>query len=167
MESVYIVDSNFFIQAHRDIYPLDVAFSFWNKVKALAIKGHLISIDKVKGEIYENDDALKEWCKKNLPTDFFKNTTEVLTEYQRVVTWASSRSSQYTNKALYEFLDADEADAFLVAYALIDNSSRIIVTQEVSRPEQKNKIKIPEPCQFFNIRYIRAMEMFRELGESF
>ena len=30
--SKFIVDSNFFIQAHRSIYPLDVVQSFWLKV---------------------------------------------------------------------------------------------------------------------------------------
>ncbi|KAF5067282.1 hypothetical protein DSECCO2_255250 [anaerobic digester metagenome] len=69
---VYIVDSNFFIQAHRDTYPLDIAFSFWNKVKLLAIDGKLISIDKVRDEIYDKNDALESWCRFNLPDDFLK-----------------------------------------------------------------------------------------------
>ncbi len=46
--SVYVVDSNFFIQAHRATYPLDIAFSFWKKVKQLAEEGKIISIDKIK-----------------------------------------------------------------------------------------------------------------------
>jgi hypothetical protein len=32
--SIYLVDSNFFIQAHRATYPLDIATGFWNKVTA-------------------------------------------------------------------------------------------------------------------------------------
>ena len=71
--TVFVVDANFFIQAHRSIYPLDVAHSFWNKVKELAQKGKLISIDKVKNEIYSNEDELKGWCEANLPGDFFKD----------------------------------------------------------------------------------------------
>lgn len=164
---VYIVDSNFFIQAHRDTYPLDVAYSFWNKVKELAWKGSIISIDKVRDELFDKNDALEEWCKINLPEDYFKDTSEVLTEYQQIVGWATSRSLHYSINALNEFLSADEADAFLVAYAMNDITNRTIVTQEVSRPEQKNKIKIPEPCTFFNVRFIRAIEVFRELGETF
>ena len=56
---VYVVDSNFFIQTHRESYPLDIAFSFWKKVKQLADKGRIISIDKVKNEIYDKNDALE------------------------------------------------------------------------------------------------------------
>jgi hypothetical protein len=69
--------------------------------------------------------------------------------------------------AISEFLDAEEADAFIVAYALSDRQNRIIVTQEVSQPERKNKIKIPEPCNAFGISYINTIEMFRKLGETF
>lgn len=164
---VYIVDSNFFIQAHRETYPLDVAFSFWNKVKQIASEGKIISIDKVRDELFDKNDALELWCKENLPDNFFKDTSEILSEYQKVTTWAFSRNSHYSQNAINEFLSADEADAFLVAYALNDSASRTIVTQEVSRPEMKSKIKIPEPCNALNVRYIKAIEMFRELKETF
>ena len=164
---VYIVDSNFFIQAHRETYPLDVAFSFWNKVKELAIEGKIISIDKVKDEIYNKNNALEAWCKENLPDDFFKNTTDVISEYQQVVGWAVSKSAHYSPNAINEFLDADEADAFLIAFAMEDTASRTIVTQEVSNPKMKSKIKIPEPCAIFNVRFIKAIEVFRELRETF
>ncbi|MDZ7898344.1 MAG: DUF4411 family protein [Arcicella sp.] len=71
--AIFIIDSNFFIEAHRKSYPLDVAFSFWNKVKQLADEGKIISIDKVKNELYDKNDALEEWCRANLPEDFLKN----------------------------------------------------------------------------------------------
>jgi hypothetical protein len=73
--SVYLVDSNFFIQAHRANYPLDVVASFWDKVRQLAEKQKIISIDKVKKEIYRHQDDLKTWCENNLPVGFFKDTT--------------------------------------------------------------------------------------------
>ncbi len=164
---VYIVDSNFFIQAHRETYPLDVALSFWNKVRQLAIEGKIISIDKVRNEIFDKNDSLEAWCKDNLPPDFFKDTSETLSEYQKIIEWTFSKTSHYKPNAVNEFLDANEADAFIIAYSLQDISTRIIVTQEVSQPEMKSKIKIPEPCNALNVRYIKAMEMFRELGETF
>jgi Domain of unknown function (DUF4411) len=165
--TVYVVDSNFFIQAHRVNYPLDIAFSFWNKVKELAESGKIISIDKVKSELYDKNDALEDWCKANLPEVFFKSTDEVMAEYGRVSTWAISMNHHYLPNALNEFLDADEADAFLVAYSLADSSNRIIVTQEISQPNRKNKIKIPEVCNPINVRFLNTIEMFRELGETF
>lgn len=165
--TVYVVDSNFFIQAHRVNYPLDIAFSFWNKVKELAELGRIISIDKVKGELYDKNDELEDWCRANLPEDFFKSTDEVLTEYGIVTGWAISMNHHYLPNALNEFLDADEADAFLVAYSLADKTNRVIVTQEISQPNRKNKIKIPEVCESINVSFMNTIEMFRALNATF
>jgi hypothetical protein len=164
---VYVVDSNFFIQAHRTSYPLDVASSFWNKVKQLAEEGKIISIDKVKNEIYDKNDALEAWCKTNLPASFFKDSSTIMTEYGVVSTWAISRSSHYLPSALNEFLDAGEADAFIVAFVLNDKENKTVVTQEVSDPNRKNKIKIPEAANACNVLYLNTVDMLRQLGETF
>ncbi|OFX84253.1 MAG: twitching motility protein PilT [Bacteroidetes bacterium GWF2_33_16] len=164
---LYVIDSIFFIQAHRDIYPLDVAFSFWNKIKQLAGEGKIVSIDKVKDELYDKNDALEAWCRNNLPEDFFKDTSGIMIEYGQVTSWAVSKSSHYLPAAINEFLSADEADAFIIAYVLNDKNNRTLVTQETSEPNRKSKIKIPEPCNEFSIRYIKTMEIFRELGVTF
>ena len=164
---VFIVDTNFFIQAHRSFYPLDVAVSYWKTIKKMALQGKIISIDKVKGEIYKNEDALKQWCLQNLPEGFFHDSATVIHKYGAVTSWAVSQSGHYTQKALAEFLDADEADAFLVAYALANPDNRFIVTQEISQPNRKSKIKIPEACNAFNIKYFNVIEMFRILEITF
>lgn len=70
-------------------------------------------------------------------------------------------------KAINEFLDVDEADAFLIAYSLADVTNRCIVTQEVSAPQKISKIKIPDCCMALGIRYTTTIEMFREIGETF
>jgi hypothetical protein len=115
----------------------------------------------------KSDRLLESWCSENLPSDFFKDTSEFLNEYRQITAWVFSKSLHYSQNAINEFLSADEADAFIVAYALGDIATRKIVTQEVSRPEMKSKIKNPEPCQFFKVRYMKTMEMFRELRETF
>ncbi len=165
--ALYVVDSNFFIQAHRVTYPLDVATSFWNKVRELAERGLIVSIDKVENEIYKNEDALREWCIENLPADFFKDTKSILNSYRQVVAWAMSRSEHYRQKALSVFLDVDEADAFVVAYALADSANRIVVTQEKSEPESKKDIKIPDACNALGVESVNTVDMYRRLGESF
>jgi hypothetical protein len=87
--------------------------------------------------------------------------------YGQVSAWAISRNGHYLPNALNEFLDADEADAFLIAYALADNANRFIVTHEISNPNQKNKIKIPEPCSALGVVFCTTIDMFRRLGETF
>ncbi len=163
--STYVVDSNFFIQAHRASYPLDVAKSFWEKIIQLAAEEKIISIDKVKNEIYQNDDELKLWCKANLPKNFFKDSSELISSYRQVVNWAISRNVHYLPKAINEFLGADEADAWLVAYSLNNNCT--ITTYEISQPERKNKIKIPDACDSIGVAYVNTIGMFRQLGIQF
>jgi len=163
--SVFIVDSNFFIQAHRANYPLDIAITFWKKVKALADNGNIVSIDKVKNEIYQNDDELKSWCIENLPNEFFKDSSEVIQDYTRVANWAISKSEHYIQKAMEEFLDADEADAWIIAYALKNNIT--ITTHEKSQPDSKKKIKIPEPCNALGVTFVDTIEMLRRLNVQF
>jgi hypothetical protein len=165
--SVYVIDSNFFIQAHRVTYPLDIAFSFWKKIKQLAEEGKIISIDKVKNEIFDKNDDLENWCINNLPVNFFKDSSQVMVEYGRVSAWAYSRSDHYLPNALNEFMNADEADAFIVAFALAEPNNRIIVTNETSEPNRRNKVKIPDVSKAINIRYVNAMDMFRLLKETF
>jgi hypothetical protein len=165
MSFVYVVDTNFFIQAHRVTYPLDVVPSFWNKVKELAVKGKIISIDKVKNEIFNNDDELKEWCENNLPTEFWKDSTKYPLEYSRIAVWGASQTHRFTLNAIQEFLDAEEADAFLITFTMSDLSNRKVVTYERSSPK-KNKIKIPDVCTAFGIMYVDPITMFRELSET-
>jgi hypothetical protein len=165
--AVYLVDSNFFIQAHRATYPLDVVPGFWTVVKRLADNGDIISIDKVKKEILSQNDALTNWCKANLSDTFYHDTSTVMDEYRIVSNWAISKSSHYVSNAINEFLTADEADAFLIAYALADVSNRIIITHEISQPNGKKKIKIPEPCDELGVRYLNTIDMFRKIAVTF
>ena len=165
--SLYIVDSNFFIQAHRAYYPLDVMQSFWIKVKQLADEGKIKSIDKVKIEIYSkasHEDELKGWCEDNLPDDFFLDTSSSINDYTEIVVWANSMSNYYKRSAIEEFLATDLADPWLVAHAKANNC--IIVTYEKSEPNRKSRIKIPEVCNQFGVKYINTVELLRELNES-
>lgn len=74
--------------------------------------------------------------------------------------------SRYTQNAIQEFLDAEEADAFLMAFTLADLLNRKVITYERAS-NKKNKIKIPDVCAEFGILYADPITMFRELGETF
>lgn len=165
MVAPFVLDSNFFIQAHRMHYPIDVVPSFWLKIADLALKGVIVSIDKVKDELHLNKDELTIWCDDHLPKDFFQETDIFIREYIAVTTWVNSKSAHYNISALNEFLDANEADAWLIAYA-IANGSRI-VTHETSEPNRRNKVKIPDACFPFGVSCLNTIEMFRAIGEQF
>lgn len=164
---LYVLDSNIFIQAHRATYPLDIATSFWNTVKRLAEEEKIASIDKVKDEIYRNEDALKEWIEANLPESFFITTEDqaILNEYGLMAPWAESKADHYQRGAINEFLDFNNADTWLIAYC--KSTGDTLVTQEVSNPQQKRRIPIPEPCNHFGVNYCDMITMLRSLGVQF
>jgi len=47
------------------------------------------------------------------------------------------------------------------------SDNRVIVTEEKSRPNSKSKIKIPDICSAFGIKYLNTIDMFRELKVKF
>ena len=161
----YLLDSNFFITAHRYHYPFDVVPSFWLRVQDLASRGIIGSIDKVAKEIKHGNDVLKDWIDDNLPPGFFIDSSVFIGEYAQIAQWAAVRSSHYSQGALAEFLDADEADAWLIAGAM--HGSQTLVTNEVSNPQMKIRIAIPEPCNHFGVSFCNAINMFRNLGVTF
>jgi hypothetical protein len=138
-----IVDSNFFIQAHRANYP----------------------IDKVKAELYKNNDALTAWCQSNIHDSFFLDSASVATQYAIVIQQTILRKPPYNQGALDTFFDATEADAWLIAHALAGNSP--IVTHETAQPMGIARVKIPDICNLVGIRTLSTIDMFRELGENF
>jgi hypothetical protein len=158
----YILDANVFIQAHREGYPLDVFPSYWQKMIRLAEEGKIISIDKVKNEIYQNEDDLKFWCESNLPDNFFKPFDGWI-KYQDLMRWANGKlNNPYSRPALDTFMDAEDADAFIIAYAATHNM--VVVTREISTPMSKSSIKLPDAAQPFGVRTLMPNVMLRELG---
>jgi len=158
----YVLDTNIFIEAHRASYPMDVFPTYWVKIKGLAEAGVICSIDKVKHELYQNDDALKDWCKQYMSDAFFQDSTTALGEYSQIVKWAYSKLNiPYTQSALDIFMEAEEADAFLAAFA--KKHQLTLVTNEVSAPDSKRSVKLPDVCDTFGISVISPLQMLRNL----
>ncbi|MDY9919808.1 MAG: DUF4411 family protein [Proteiniphilum sp.] len=162
----YLLDSNVLIQAHRMYYPFDVVPGFWDKLIDLSNRGLICSIDKVKKEICDvsTPDKLALWCANDIDAGFFTDTSSCVDTYANIAIWVHS-NRHFMQNAKDEFLSTDLADPWLIAYAIQHDC--IIVTHETSQPQRKNKIKIPEPCIYFGIRYISPIQMFRELRETF
>lgn len=114
----YVLDTNFFVQAHRSTYPLDIATGFWTALKSIAEDDIVCSIDKVHDEIFTNDDDLTEWIDSSLPDSFFRvtGTDQVVQSYQELAPWVVGRGDHYREAAINEFLEYDNADAWLIAY---------------------------------------------------
>jgi len=166
--SKYVLDASVFIQAHRNYYPFDFARPFWDGLIRFAKEGRVVSIDRVYDEIMRGryqDDPLKKWAKEEF-FPFFDNTEteEILSNYRKIINWAAEQP-QYSESAQEEFAQEENADAWLVAYALTNTC--IVVTQEVYNKEIERKIPIPNVCVAFKVPYINTYELLRRLNFSF
>ena len=160
MGDKYIIDSNIFITAHRQIYPFDVAPSFWEKLAEKA-SSKIIIIEAVEKEILKGQDLLAEWYEKE-KTNFQVlgiPDQEVIKAYQKIIT-SINDNKQYKQSAKEEY--ASLTDSWLCAYGLAYGET--IVTLEKYDSEIKKRIKIPNVCREFEIEYIDLLQFMRELG---
>lgn len=131
----------------------------------MARRDTIVSIDKVREEINRNEDKLTEWCRNELPERFWKSSEVAANSYIKIARWAAKAVPRYKQSAISEFLHGDNADAFLIAYALENVEKRVLVTYEVGN-ESPKRIKIPDACVPFSVQVIQPNQMFRELGEQ-
>lgn len=164
----YLIDANCFIESKNVTNPLDVAVSFWAKIKNLALAGRIHSIDKVRSELVSMGDELSEWVKDEIPDSFFysTNTADVQQNVADLRNWAIS-TGQYDNKAIQNFSSSTVADPYLAGYAATDNENIKVVTNEKAGTGSKHSVKLPDACSQKGVSCLRIMEMLREMGETF
>lgn len=140
-----LIDSNVFIQAKNLHYRFDFCSQFWKWVENAHTNGIAYSISKVKKELDngEDTDPIKNWI-KTLPQTFFipdDTDIKVMQKYAEVMRW-NNENTHFKPNAKAEFAKATVADAFLLATAMAYGYE--IVTHEMSKPEQKKKIQLPD-----------------------
>ena len=156
---IYLLDTNIFIAAKNEL-PMDVYPSFWRALSQLATNGSFKSIKKVEDEIRKGKDELVNWIDNNLPKDFFiDENAETLVALSTVSQWATM-SRVYTQAAKMDFVSV--ADSWLIAEAL--SQSMTIITNEISDPQCKKRVKIPDVCIAVGVKYCDLNTAFRTLG---
>ena len=160
----YLIDANVLVEAFKGSYPLDIAEGFWRTLAAAASDGKILSIDRVKAEVFKNEDALTQWCDDQLPDRFFGTSQGAFQQYRQIINWANQQF-RLSPIALSKLAEADNADAWLVAEAL--RAGHCVVTLEVSAPMSRNNVKIPDICSAHGVDCCSTMEMFRRLKLKF
>jgi hypothetical protein len=152
------LDSNVFIESKNGPYPFDGAPGFWNGMVENAKCGRIRSPMMVYDELLKIDDELKEWSKKMNGLGFFIDPDEAVQRMFTVI--ADYVESNYDRPQAAWFLD--KADPWLIAQAKAVGGT--VVTREKLVGSDSRKVKVPNICQAFGVRFIDTFEMIRELG---
>lgn len=158
----YALDADVFIEAHKNYYASDICPGFWTALIRQHDAARLCSIDKVKTEL--KNEFLKTWVSKTAPKTLFKGTADsnVLEVFGKMVKWVQNED-QFTPTAKAEF--STVADGWLIAFAKVNGL--IVVTHEQYAPDAKIKVKIPNVCIEFDVKYCNTFDMLRDLKEQF
>lgn len=153
----YLLDANCLIDSNRDFYPLDRVPEFWDWLQHKGENEILKVPEEILAEVKAGNDALAAWVKKRDITKAIALERELTTD---VV--AKVLDEAYGENLTEVEIETIGADAFLVAHAITDLKSSVIVTREASKPSAKRQNrKVPDVCKTFGIRCISLFELIR------
>lgn len=157
----YCLDSNVFIQAKNGPYRFDIFPVFWDWLSNQIQSGNALSSIEVYNEILEGEDELSDWIKEIDKFGFLYPDELVQTQYAEIANYVTE--NYLDQKYITSFLQ--KADGWIIALAKTQNLT--VVTHEKKVDTQSNKIKIPNICEAFEVRYCNVYQMMRELGAVF
>lgn len=108
-------------------------------------------------EIARGDDELFDWIKVHSSIFLPNNDQETQEQFAHIANWVN-RHRVYSLVAKKNLLAG--ADPWLIAYSIAHKYT--IVTEEISAPLSKSKIKIPDVCRAMNVPCINTIAMMRQ-----
>jgi hypothetical protein len=164
MVKPYILDADVLIHAKNNHYQFSFCDGFWSWLLKCHDGDLVFSIKTVKAQISngKSDDALLKWGAANLPQSFYlddKNDLDVLKNYNEIVRLVGLEP-RFTPQAISKFMEIKNADAWLVAVAKTYGGT--VVTGEVSKPESKANVKLPDAAKLLDVP---TMSIFRLLSK--
>jgi len=162
--TVHLVDANVLIEAKNRYYSFSICPGFWDALVWHAGSGSVCSVDVVKRELLGGSDDLASWVKTVAPAAAFcsTNDADVVAWYRRITNWVLAEP-RFTPAAKDEF--ANSADPWIVAYAGAHGMT--LVTQETPEPMSRKKVKIPDVCRQFDVKWMSTFGMLEDLGVAF
>lgn len=151
----YLLDANVFIQAKNAHYGFDIVPAFWEWLEAGHADAKVFTIERVGDEMIPAGDDLSDWMKTTMPKSFrLAATTADQASLGALAAWVTT-GNRYTQAAQSDFLAI--ADYYLVAQAM--TLGYTVVTHEISEPNRKNRVKIPDACRQFSVPCISPFKM--------
>lgn len=156
MKSCYCLDTNVFIEAWNKYYSMNLCPDYWDLLDNLAQKEIVFCTEEVKREIEKVDDDLKAWIAarahfiRELTTDVQLNVRKILKRYPQLIQYKKDRSM---------------ADPWVIAHAMA--AKAVVVTKELNKTPQSQKVSIPDVCDGFSVPWMNDFDFLKELGVSF
>jgi len=148
------LDANVFISAKNLHYGFDFCPAFWNWIVEKNAMGLVLSIEKIGDELLALEDELSVWAHELGPSFFLRPDASAFPALSAVSGWATGHG--YEPAAVSIFLQV--ADYYLVAQAKA--RGYVVVTHEVPSASTR-KIKIPDACIGFDVKFMTPYEMLR------
>lgn len=156
---LYLLDANVLIDANGKYYNMERVREFWEWLAHVAREGKVKIPIEIYEEITKGTDELATWAKRSSNRDDLilkEDVDEAL--LRRVI------DEGYALNLLDVDIGKLGRDPFLIAYALSNYSDRIIVTNEISKPNLKAANKhVPDVCNFLGIKWCDAIQFFEDM----
>jgi hypothetical protein len=157
---MFWLDSDTLMRAKNQAYAFDIAPGFWEIVKRNAKSGKLASSTLVYDEIARGGDELTDWANGERGTKLFVEPNEKTQGLMNeIADWVQKN---YETQQAGFFLRG--ADPWVIAAAM--NDSGVVVTHEALVGPDSKRVKIPNVCLKFGIKYTDCYGMLRGLKET-
>ncbi|WP_288408308.1 DUF4411 family protein [uncultured Herbaspirillum sp.] len=156
----YLLDSDVLIGAKNIYYRPNFCAAFWDWVEAGHASEKIFSIDKVKAELLnaKETDVLYSWAQRPTLSNFFLPSMAAAPKWADLSNWAVDAANSFSMTAQSKFLNAESADAWLIAYAA-HAKGYTVVTNEVSAPFSKRNIKLPDAAKVLSVETISLFDL--------
>jgi len=160
---MYLLDANVFIEAKNFYYSFDTFPGFWEWLDTEQARGNIASIQPICDELLKGNDELAAWIKERKGSSWFLPVDDDVTQQnlRQIAVWVMAQP--YKDVAKQEFLSG--GDPWLIAKAKTLGAA--VVTQETFDAQARKKVKIPNVCRAFRVRYVNTFDLLRQTGATF
>jgi hypothetical protein len=143
----YLLDTNSFVTPNKTYYNMQRCPQFWKWILDMNRNGILFSIQKVKQELMNYEDELKEWVSQQDDNFFLPFDEECLKAFFKVT--AAVNENKFYSEA-HRAIFYDGADPYLISHALAHGFTIITFEKSAGDPRTK-KVKIPDVCKSLTV----------------
>ncbi len=160
---LYLLDANVIIHAHDYYYNMDRVPEFWSWVLHHAANGSLKMPYETMDEVKGGEEAQHaQWLRKAEVRDRL-----LLDEEFDSGLVADIVDNSYAPDLTDVEVEKIGADPFLISYAMVDPSNRVVISNEHSRPKaiRANRM-IPDVCKDHGIKCQNVYSLLKDLDFS-